>query len=97
MLGVFVYELILNSREQGSPLSFKVSADLIALRSVASYDNFSAYHQPHVRALIKRSCESWSSLPSVHEICPASTTHNTAWLFVASRISSLECETDIVL
>ena len=77
IIGVFIWELILNQREQGSPISTKVNSYLIK-RLVMRLTVNPASVQPNARSFGKRSHFSWSSISSMHENrtrCAADTTH----------------------
>jgi hypothetical protein len=71
MLGVLIYELVLNNREQGSPISLKVCASImfiLCLNTVSQpWIASTANSQSNAGTLVKRVGLPWSPIPSLYE------------------------------
>jgi hypothetical protein len=63
MIAVFIYELVLNSQEQGSPVSFKVCYLLPELR----YLTVLACCESDARTIVKRTNIRGRPFPALHE------------------------------
>lgn len=68
MVAVFIYELVLNAREQGSPISLKVNG-ISTHSSPQNPYTAAACDQPNVGSLLKCPYQSWGSLSTLYEVC----------------------------
>jgi len=65
MAGVFINELVVNSRAQGTPVSFKVRGSCVHCCFLSTYRE--AGRQPDARSILKRPHQCWSPFPTLHE------------------------------
>ena len=65
MLGVFIYELVLNAKNQGTPISFHVSMSMF-MRGLYAYD-WIACSKPHAGAISERPHQRWGTLSAMHD------------------------------
>ena len=79
MIAVFVYELVTNARQQGSPISLKVNGILAHLSPPKAYTTV-ACDQPNVGPILECPYQPWGSLSTLYEICQPSSSINTSWL-----------------
>ena len=71
MTAVLIYELVLNSQQQGSPVSFKASFFVINTQSYVLISFTSpAYRKLYAGALWIRVNLRWRSISPLHERCP---------------------------
>ena len=74
MLAVLIYELVVNQKAQGTPVSFHVRAIIVTV-GLPTHRR-SANGQPHVGSISKRSYQRWRAIPCMHEGRRLNTPHN---------------------
>ena len=67
MVAVFIYELVLNAREQGSPISLKVCADYIPLNLDGILFDAIARRESNARTVFIRAHQPRCTVPSLYE------------------------------
>jgi hypothetical protein len=79
MICVFIYELVLNAKQQGSPFSFKVSERTL-LRYGERYQSILACRKSYVGPIVKCINFRRRSFPALYEIGRLCTTVDAVWL-----------------